>query len=286
MMSENLKVIAKLLEDYSNFIEKRSNVYLIVLNEIFPKILEWHFSIWKKEHELLGEEHDLEEWDNYRQILASLDDILENTQQRAFKEGNSYSFFRAFKKHVEKYKNEFVEGKDEKKFYYVESIISIFYVTLVENIRISKEKHDIWNHYFPPGWKITIDNIEKKENIVSKVLLSNFLDWARERFWQSEDRKEYDKLIDELASNLFPSVETILWAKLLTLVLKPWIDDDRMKSLVEEAPNFGLFSRVFVNFNDTGTKLHDIMRSHENNTMALAIFLFKNHLTKDILANL
>ena len=284
MTIENLKIIGKLLEDYSNFIENRSNVYLIVLDNIFPKILEWHFYIWQKEYELLGKDHDLNEWSNYNQISATLDGIFKKVEERALKEGNSYSFFRAFEKHIERNKEVFIEGA-KNKFYYVESIMPIFYSTLVENIKNSKERHDIWGHYFPIKWKITKDNIEDQKNIISRALLHYFLDWARERFWQSEDEKEYDGLLDEIATNLFPSVEPILWAKLLTILMRSWVNDNRMKSLIELGTNFGLFSRIFVSFDSTENQLHDLMATQEKVTMELVLFLFGNYFTKDTLNN-
>lgn len=284
-MAENLKIIAKLLEDFSNFVEDRSTTFLVIFDEFFPKILEWHFAVWKKEYGLLSKDKDLKEWSNYSEISRTLDNIFKKIEERTLKDGHSYSFFRAFKKHLEKYKEEFVEGSGDKKFYYVESVVSIFFSTFTESIKTSPEKHDIWEDYFPREWKITKDNIVNKDNMVSRVMLNNFFEWAHQRFWKSEEKQKYDEVLDEIASNLFPSVEPILWAKLLTVVIRPWTDDNRMKFLVEEGPNFGFISRIFTGFNDSEDilmdKWHDQMSSQEKTTIELALFLFNQQFTKE-----
>ena len=288
-MTEKLKATSKLLEDFNAFVDNRSTIFLAILPEFFPKILEWHFAIWEKEYTLLSKKDKLTEWGNYNEISRALDSILKKVMERTLKEGHSFSFFKSFKTHIEKYKEKFVAGEGDKKFYYVESVVPIFYLTLVESIKTSPEKHDIWDHYFPPAWKITKENIQKQENYVSRVLLNNFLEWARSRFWDSADKEKYDDVLDEIASNLFPSVEPILWAKLLTLLMRPWGDDDRVKLLVEKGANFGFASRIFSGFVVSEGKMmnewHDQMSSQENATIELALFLFSQHLTKEHLSN-
>ncbi len=286
-MTEKLKITSKLLEDFNTFVDNRSTIFLAILPEFFPKVLEWHFTIWKKEYELLSKQDKLHEWSSYSEVSRALDSVLKKVMERTLKEGHSFSFFKSLKTHVEKNKEKFVDGEDNKKFYYVESVVPIFYSTLTDNIKTSPERHDIWDHYFPPDWKVTKDNIEKKGNSISRVLLNNFLEWSRSRFWSSSENDKYDEVLDEMASNLFPSVEPILWAKLLTLLMRSWTDDNRMKSLVEKGPNFGFVSRIFSGFVESQEKTtnvwHEQMKSQENATIDLALFLFGQYLTKETL---
>lgn len=288
-MTEKLKATSKLLEDFNSFVDNRSTIFLVILPEFFPKFLEWHYSLWEKEYQLLSKKDKLHEWSAYSEISRALDSILKKVEQRTLKDGHSFSFFKSFETHVEKYKDKFVQGEGNKKFYYVESIIPIFYLILVESIKTAPEKHDIWDHYFPSMWKITKENIQKQENYVSRVLLNNFLQWAQSRFWGSTEKDKFDEILDEIASNLFPSVEPILWAKLLTLLLRPWADNNRMKSLVEQGTNFGFVSRImvgdYVSTEHSSKELHDHMESQGNATLELVLFLFKNEFTKDKLNN-
>lgn len=284
-MTEKLKATSKLLEDFNSFVDNRSTIFLVILPEFFPKFLEWHYSLWEKEYQLLSKKDKLHEWSTYSEISRALDSILKKVEQRTLREGHSFSFFKSFETHVEKYKDKFVDGEANKKFYYVESIIPIFYLILVESIKTSPEKHDVWDHYFPPAWKITKENIQKQENYVSRVLLNNFLQWAQSRFWDSTEKDKFDEILDEISSNLFPSVEPTLWAKLLTLLLRPWADNNRMKSLVEQGTNFGFVSRImvgdYVSTEQSSNELHNHMESQGNATLELVLFLFKHEFTKD-----
>lgn len=282
---KNLKIISKLLEDFNNFIENRSNIFLVVLPEIFPKILEWHFAIWKKEYILLSQKNKLKEWSGYNEISRALDSVLQKIEERIFKEGHSFSFFKKLEEHAENYKKEFIEGSENRKYYYIKHLMSIFYHSFFEKIYHSPERYDIWGHYFPKEWKITKDKLENKDNIIAAVSLNIFLQWALERIRKTNSEKEIDLNLDEVASGLFPSVDPNLWAKILTLLMRPWANNDRMKSLVEQGLNFGFASRPVVGFSESEEEvlkqLHEQIKSQEDSTLELALFLFKHDLTKE-----
>lgn len=284
-MSDKIRAASKLLDDFNSFVDNRSTVFLVILPEFFPKFLEWHFTIWEKEYQLLSKKDKLHEWSTYSELSRALDSILKKVEERTLKEGHSFSFFKSFESHVEKHKERFIDGEGGKKFYYVESIIPIFFTTLTENIKKSPESHDIWDHYFPSSWKITKENIQKQENYVSRVLLNNFLHWAQGRMWGSTDKEKFDEVLDDVASNLFPSVEPILWAKLLTFLMRPWANNNRMKSLVEEGTNFGFVSRVmvgdYISAEQSSQELQKHIESQGNATLELAMFLFSREFTKE-----
>ena len=277
-MKEDLKIASNLLEDFNNFVDNRSTIFLVDRREFFPKLLKWHYSIWEKEDQPSHERN------SYSEISQSLDSILEKVEKRALKEKKHSSlFFKRFVAHVEKYKEKFIEDKENKKFY-VESIIPIFYTTFTENIKTSPEKYNIWNRYFPAVWKITKDNIQKQENYVSRALLKNFLQWAQSRLQCSTEINKFDEVLDEVASNLFPSVDPILWANLLTLLMRPWTDDNRMKSLVEQCPNFGFASIRIVDFYKSEEKTsNEQMKSQKDLTLELVLSLpnYKHEFTKE-----
>jgi len=283
-MIEKLKTASKLLDDFNAFVDNRSTIFLVILPEFFPKFLEWHFSIWEKEYQLLSKKDKLHEWSAYSELSRALDSILKKVEEKTLKEGHSFSFFKNFESHVEKHKEKFVDGEGNKKFYYVKSVIPVFYLTFVENIKKSSESHDIWDYYFPNSWKITKENIQKQENYVSRVLLNNFLHWSQSKIWGSTVKEKFDEVLDEVASNLFPSVEPILWAKFLTLLMRPWANNNRMKSLVEQGANFGFNRTVvgdYVSTEKLSQELYKHMESQSNATIELALFLFPHEFTKE-----
>lgn len=284
-MNKNLAIISKLLNDFSNFIDNRSTIFLVVYDEVFPKILEWHFSIWEKQYLLLGEEDKINEWGIYINISQSLNSIFRKIEEKSFKEDFSYHFFSSLKKHLDKHQNKFINKNNGKKYYYTSSIIPIFYSAFVENIKNSSRRYDIWEHYFPREWKITQENLESKDNRISIELLNNFQEWAQNRFLSSEHANQYDEILEEMSSNLFPTVDPILWSKILTLLFRPWADDNRMLSLVSKGTNFGYTGRVYVSSvsseEDMTSNWAKQMRSQEEATLKLALFLFRNYLTQN-----
>ena len=285
-MENNVKAIAKLLGDYDSFVSKRSIVLLVIFDEVFPKILEWHFSMWKKEYELLNDKDKLTEWSNYSEISRSLDSIFKKTEERSLKEGQSFSFFDEFKKHLDKYQNEYV-GTDSKKFYYVKSIVPIFFQCLIDSVEEVSDKYDMWEHYFPGEWKITKENLEGQKNIVPRELLNHYLEWSSRRFWTSSEKEQYDKTLDGITSNLFPSTDPVLWAQMLTFLMRPWVNEKRMDSLITKGTNFGFVSRVYTAWVDSEPDFeknwHKQMSSQEDETIDLALYLFPQQFNKNTL---
>ena len=240
MFEKNLKTTLKLLSDFGNSINNRSLASLVIFDNNFSKILEWCFRIWKKEYGLLEKEDRLDEWGGYSELSRIFDLILKNIEERSLKEGRAYPFFRSFEKHVEKYKKE-TEGEGDKKFSYIESLFEIFCTVFFENIETSSERFAVWNHHFPKSWKITKNNLESEENTIARVFLHKFLEWARDRIWQPEEK--FDQKLDGVARNLFSETDPMLWAKILIFVLSPY-GENRVKSIVEQPWTFGFIGSI------------------------------------------
>lgn len=273
-MKENLRIVSQLLSDFDNFISNRSTAFLIWPEGIIGTILEWHFEIWEKEYEYLNKEDNLEEWGNYSNISRILDSIFRQIKLRALKERGSSSFFRSFKSHAERYKEKSISGH-----YYVGILFRTFHEVLFENIENSPERFEIWNYYFPNEWKVTKRNLEKSENIIARVLLQYFLEWAEKRIWQAKE--EFDKNLNDVSSDLFPETDPILWAELLIFVFSPY-GEDRMKSVIERPWNFGFIGRIRIaHFEEGFEKISEEERIETISTFELAYLLFKKQFSRD-----
>jgi len=289
--NESLKTISKLLNDFYNSINKRS---IAALNEdIFPKILDWHFNFWRKENELLDKKlldkkGKSDKWSNYSEISRILNDIFDNIEECSLKERMAYSFFEHFKRHAEHYKKKLVE-RNKTHHYYIDSLFGIFCRVFFENIEKSPKKHDIWKHYFPEEWKITKNNLENKENIISKILLKKYVQWAQIRIIQAKEDLDWD--LDNISRNLFPEVGPILWAMILIFIFSPY-GDNRMKSVIERPWTFGLMGRLRIYSGDIEVSKEESNKKNEEemqfaeeaetkNTFELACLLFKEKFSKD-----
>jgi len=285
---KNLKTISKLLNDFYNSINNRSIAFLVIPEDVFPKILAWHLKIWQKKYKLLGKESKLDKRSNYNEILRILNDIFNKIEERSLKERMAYSFFEHFEKHTEHYKEKLVENN--KKRYYIDSLFNIFCRVFFENVAKSPEKYDIWEDYFPEGWKIKKSNYEK--NIIARKLCSKFLQWARDIVLS--DKKELAPDLGDISSNLFPEVEPSLWITILLLFIYSRYKDNRMKmkSLIEieHSWDFGPIWRVRIRdlSNSNGEairKMDEAMQladeAERKKTFELAWLLFREQFSKE-----
>ena len=80
--------------------------------------------------------------------------------------------------------------------------------------------------------------------------------------------------MDEVSKELFPSVDPIVWAKILAFVMRPW-SGSRIQAMVEKDQNFGYIGRIFTGWGD-GVET-DFARQNEEQlkeTINLALFIF------------
>jgi hypothetical protein len=282
-MKDDLIIASKLLGDFNNFVDKRSTIFLTGLGGMLDSILQWHFGVWKKEHEYLvqdnklDQDNKLEEWSMYGELLRTIDSIFRQIEIRALKERGSYSFFKKLESHVEKYKSESVSS-----YSYIESLFNTFYQVFFQNIHDAPDRFDIWVHYFPKKWKVTKSNLRSYEKFISEISLNNFFEWARRRIEQRS--KEIDSILDDVTRNLFPEVDPILWARILIFIISGY-GEDRLQSVIESPWNFGFMGRDRVY---SGPQEADIRKEYEHeerNTFDLSYFLFKEQFSEINLKN-
>jgi hypothetical protein len=266
--------VSKLLNDFNNFIDNRSTFFLVVQEDVFTKILEWHFKVWKMEEKYLKKKNKSIRREYFQEIyyiniLDYLDSIYRKIEERALKEKVNFYFFNYFKNHAEKYKKEFIaENK-----YYIEYLFNSFYSVFFKNIEDSLEKYYIWQKYFPHEWKITKTNLEDKENTISKESLHNFKEWARERILKAE--KEFDINLHDVSINLFPEAEPIIWSKILIFAFTPCVE-----FVISLKWNFGLVGRFNVQ-RYNGEDIESDEENDINNTFELANLLFPRQFSKE-----
>jgi len=158
-----------------------------------------------------------------------------------------------------------------------------------KNIAKSSESDSIWENCFPKEWKITKNNLENKENIISKISLNEFLHWTQMRMWKLEEN--FDRDLDEVSRNLFPDVEPILWSRILIFIFSPH-GDNRMKFVLERSWTFGSMGRfrtysgdIEASKEESRRKMDEAMQlaeeAEKKNTFELAYLLFKENFSKE-----
>ena len=286
----NLKIISKLLNDFYNFINERS-ISALQTELAFTRILEWHFKTWQNHYIFIKKYLDnknknkIKSFLNYSEVLRVLDLILDNIEERSLKVTDAfYLFIIHFKKHAEKYKDEFVGNGN--KHLYISYLFELFYRVFFKNIeKIDfSVKHSIWDEYFPKEWKISKTNLIDKENaLFSRLSLVYFLNWARDRITQATEEKDF--ILGGVSSNLFPEVEPNLWAEFLIFVFSR--SKDRVKLAIEKPWDFGFISRIKMYPIEIGNEEMYKKMSEEDSkkerqkTYELACYLFKEEFSKE-----
>ncbi len=233
-MNEELKIASKLLSDFRNYASKRSSFFMS--HNALPPVLEWHIQIWRKEVGLLGQGgNTLDLWSLYSQLDRELDSILADITNRVLTEAtmDSFIFFDEFKKHIAKYKDEKIKVK-ENDHTYAQHFLGNFFRIFFEKIEASPDRRNIWEHYFPDSLKVHSATVVT--DTLQHAVLNQYLPWAGGRIGRTNAKKEYDSSLDEVTENLFPEVDPILWAEILTFVFSPYNPKDRLKYVIEQRP--------------------------------------------------
>ncbi len=266
-------VLPKLLEGFSSNIQNRNKIFILVFPEFFPKILEWHYQFWKIQFSKFAKDKEERTETGIDIKTFESDHIVDQIIRYVTKEaltgntGNAFSYFGHLKKHIDKYETEQIVG-DKHIYVYVEHLP--IYNDILEQLPKSQEAYSIWEHYFPTEWKITVSNL--KNHIEARIWLNRFLEWSRSRMWN--EGKEWDKDLDEVSKELFPSVDPIIWAKIVAFALRPW-SGSRIKEIIEKEQNFGYVGRIFTGWgDDVESNFAQQHIEQRNETIRTALFVF------------
>lgn len=274
------RTMQKMLDGFSSNMGKRNRVFLVVFPEFFPKVLEWHFVIWKKQYSDFAKDKVTKEDVTWQQHLFEVDQVIDQIIRYVTREalavgsGNAFSYFKSLEVHMAKYQSETIEGQKHS-YVYIEQIP--IYEDCMNLIPKSKESHDIWGHYFPESWKVTIRNL--KDNIVSRVWFNRFMEWSRSRIWNRG--KEWDRDLDEISMELFPEVDPVTWARIYTFVFGSWTES-RIREAVEKDANYGHVGRIVSGWGGVEGEYYSKVNDEQlRNTLDLAVYLFGSVFTRE-----
>jgi hypothetical protein len=143
------------------------------------------------------------------------------------KNGLAFDFFKNFREFAEGLNNEELQ-----KF-----LLSFDETILFEEIPNSPEESFIWSDFYPEEWKFTYENLVEKKNKVALSLFHKFLEWGHNRMLNGE---AVNKELDNVADNLFPDVDPIIWARILEFKFAPCVRDKHLAYVIGKTGNFGL----------------------------------------------
>ncbi|MDA0691604.1 MAG: hypothetical protein O3C58_07020 [Nitrospinae bacterium] len=290
----------QLSQAYLENIEKRDS--FSIGNEILPKVFEWNEMFWNEERLWLtsyGTEKGIKNFFSQKHLLSfikwTLDIFKKKNPNRIpfwnwhyfgreffqavikslLKDNHGpYQLFTCFKKHIEeceKLLNKIEdENEKEKYFDFIKGLFASFCPTLFNEIDNSPSKYDIWEHYFPKEWKISMKNIDDRN---SRIILVEFLHWSRERIFKKDDNAVFDKDLTEVINGIFPNVQSSLFTVFLMA-----FPSTEIKYALEKEPNFYI-SNFSMFQSGSDDELAEMMREKENSrkeeTIQIIVNFFK-----------
>lgn len=282
-LRNDISTIAKLLTDFSSLSEKRSINFLVNLEEVFPKILEWNFIAWKQHWLNWKNEEKRKEWLSWFELSHTFDTLITRIGERSFEKHQfmfSVAFLKHFQAHVNFRKDEYVVIEGNKR-YYMTDLFRLFYNVLFKFVETAglAEKEYFWS-VFPKEWKIT-----KKDFFnLARLSYNNFMGWARSRII---DNRESDLILNEITQNLFPEVDIRTWSRILIFVFSPY-GENRVKSVIDRNWSFGYRIRTIVSSGEYSPEEVYQQITAEDKTKIekayeLGLFLYKSISTKKML---
>ncbi len=250
----------QLAQVYANNIEKRDR--FSIGYEILPKVFEWNEFFWneqqiwlkgydteKKIQSFISQKH----FPTFRNWVLKLYKKTNSKRERFWnwhyfggeffqaiiktllKDGHGpYQLFSSFKKHVEESVEKLnkIKDEEEKKKYdhRVTGLFASFCPTFFNEIDNAPSNYGIWEHDFPPEWKITMANTKSG---IPGVILGEFLQWSRDRIFKKENEESFDKDLTEVINGIFPNVHSSLFTAFLMLLVS-----SEVKYALEKEPNF------------------------------------------------
>ena len=282
----------QLAQVYANNIEKRDR--FSVGYEILPKAFEWNEILWDKK-QLWLKTYDTEKriqnffsqkhFPTFRDWALKFCKKLNSESERFWNwhyfsreffqaiiktllkdEHGSYQLFTSFKKHIEeseKKLEKITNDKEKEKYWcYISGLFSSFCPTFFNEINTAPSNYGIWEHDFPPEWKITITN---KDSRIARVILREFLRWSRDRVLKKENEENFDKDLTEVINGIFPNVHSSLFTAFLMLFVL-----SEIKYALEKEPNFYILDvgvswsgPVDENEEDRNKRLAEMMKARE-----------------------
>lgn len=275
-LRNDIEIVNKLISDFYNSVDKRSPIFLVNFDEVFPKILEWNFIAWRQYWLNFQNKKKREEWHSWYMVSHKLNELVTLIGKRSYENQSlqflfTGGFLKKFHDHVNSRKDEHVSAGGGEK-YYVVDLFRIFYNGLFKflesgepSISIGRNQY-FWDN-FPNEWKIT-----KETWKLGQLSWNEFLSWALPRI---QEKKDYDRTLQEVTKNLFPHVDFKTWSRILIFVCSQSYDENRVKSVIERPWTFGYTSPTLDSFGN-GLQGDAIERTFE-----LALPLFSSMFTEE-----
>lgn len=281
---KKLEHAIQLSQTYVNNIGKRDP--FSIGNEILPKVFEWSENFWNGQQSWIKSRSPEKRIQNFfsqkylfpfrkwalcifKKMNSKIDqfwnwgyfggEFFQAVIKSLLKDNHGpYQLFTCFKEHIEECEQNLNRTEDEIKKKNIstikEKLFASFCPAFFNEIDHSPSKYEIWEHYFPKEWKISMANIDDRN---SRIILVEFLRWSQERIFKKDDNAVFDKDLTEVIKGIFPNVHRSLFTAFLMV-----FPSTEIKYALEKEPNFHI-SNISVFRSGSDDELAEMMNEKE-----------------------
>jgi len=235
--NKNLFILIGILDDFNKNLKNRSLSFLMDRN-VVAKIFELNFKAYGIRNNISI--YSKATWGTIYlppAVLSKLNDTIKYFERELLKQTSHddyqlwYAlavFVQNLKDFIEKTKNDSsMSSKDVEE--YCEMLSMTVFDELFSYMEVNNSADQVLKA-IPEEWKITIPNLERKNNFYSLNLLKSFTSWIKKLVDQKNDKIELYKVINIL----FPGYNANLLTKAFKFVFTPYAKEKRILECVSE----------------------------------------------------
>lgn len=232
----------KAINIFLSNIDKRNTIALFITTDIVDKILNVHFKIWSLAYsELISGNVNRHRWIKLDMLSETLSSLIMELVDLSLQSGEVYSYMKKMGDYFREKANIKFE-KGSRQYWYLEQFS--FEKILFKNVE--KFSNRDFGVNIPKDWLLTIENVSKRKHSEMKVIdfiIHEYLHWADAILhYQSKEKELFEKFNEEWIPNISPKA----WSYIITYKRRSWSDDNRIKSFIENPPDFNQRERVHI----------------------------------------
>jgi hypothetical protein len=262
---EKAKKLPSLIETIIPYIQTGNIFTLTREDSVLGELLKIRLKVWEMEiNAFFTEPIDSVRASYLSMAVEGIDAVTSDILKRVLTEYHSFSYFHTLEMHLNETKEIKIPINEDREEYYLPSLLRNFYKIFLSNVGKSKEKYDIWHHYFPELLKITGKSLTAKNAEINEIIMQSFLDEIERRRKENPEAK-YDSELSSISEGLFPNVHPPFWS-VISMFIK---DQHSPQEVIERFINYGRLyggstSLMMVSGNLSDKKRGKLWQQQEN----------------------
>ncbi len=266
--SKEWSVAAHLINDFSDFLLKRTNHFLVVHDELISTLLRWRHAAWLLSLKSRASKNAIL-WGKQDGVERTLDRTITHLGEYAFDSNDYYGFLKSLDAHLDK------TTHNEQ---YTAHVIHLFCNLLFLHYSKISNSNVFWRNSFLGKCKIN----SSKMSLRSSLVFDRFAHIVSKQIGSAKSDK-HDNQIDDIIDRLFPAFDPPTLAVILMIRYSSYDPENRMRSLILHPWPFGLHIGshrvILIDAKDDSSEINQQISLDKSATFDFAMKLFPSLFT-------